>query len=662
VRCPHCKTEIADGARFCGSCGNATVATESVLGIPDIPDEMRIIGRDIAGRYRVIGKLGEGGMGAVYRAEQISLKRACAIKLLRTEVSGNAQLVRRFNAEAQVFARLSHPNTVNIYDFGQDNDGTLFIAMELVDGESLRTVLRRGPLSPRRALNIAAQVAASLADAHAHTIVHRDLKPDNVMLQERGKQKDVARVLDFGIAKLRDDSRATREAMTQAGDLLGTPQYMAPEQIRGEPIDGRTDVYALGCMIYEMVTGRMPFEADTVVALLAKHLTEGVMPPTQRRPDLGLPAELDPLVLSAMNKQAAARPATMELYGDMIAQVAAALLMDAAGSHASQPPPMSVVAPSAYAGGAVGPAPSQLAPASAYPPAMPHTGPQPGPPGSPVATPVSASGYAAPNGQAYAPPPARSKLWIPLAAIGAIVVIGLVAYGVDHSRHGGTTAHDDASVTPGPGPTPGPNPPGPNPPPPGPNPPPRPNPPPITNDPWADKGQSPSDPTQVETVGDGVRLFGKITDDWGPAMHKITPGLALPQGVEFENPPGYTSQNVAGSIVSYDAKQTTVFLVVPNVGPDVPMQAVAAFSKTYNLTFDSLFQIEAAGELRGGARFHATTLSPNGTPQPVRIITVAFDGKGYRVALILIASTLLATNEDFDEQMTSIIEDNVKLP
>src|SRR5262249_8021567 len=155
-------------------------------------------------RYRIISKLGEGGMGAVFRAEQISLKRACAVKLLRPEVSSNPQLVRRFNAEAEAVAKLAHPNTGNIYDFGQDSDGSLFIAMEFVEGVSLRKVVAGGPMSPRRALMIGAQVAASLADAHAHSIVHRDLKPDNVMLQDRGKQKDVVRVLDFGIAKLRD--------------------------------------------------------------------------------------------------------------------------------------------------------------------------------------------------------------------------------------------------------------------------------------------------------------------------------------------------------------------------------------------------------------------------------------------------------------------------
>ncbi len=265
MKCPSCQAPLEAAARFCGACGKAFVSTETKHDgdvAPAGPPDMT--GREIAGRYRIGAKLGEGGMGAVSRAEQIALKRAVALKLLRPEMSRNPLLLRRFNAEAELVAKLSHPNTVTIYDYGQDADGSLFIAMELIEGPSLRRVLREsGPLPVPRALAIAAQLAASLADAHAHGIIHRDLKPDNAMLQERGKERDVVRVLDFGIAKLRDDSRATQQMMTQAGDMLGTPQYMAPEQIRGEDIDGRTDVYALGCILYEMVTGRMPFEAVT---------------------------------------------------------------------------------------------------------------------------------------------------------------------------------------------------------------------------------------------------------------------------------------------------------------------------------------------------------------------------------------------------------------
>lgn len=285
-----------------------------------------LIGREIAGRYRVLALLGEGGMGAVYRGEQISLKRTIAIKVLRPELSRDPALVRRFNTEAELVAKLSHPHTVNIYDFGQDADGSLFIAMEYLEGRSLREAMtKEGPLPPWRALAIAQQIAASLSDAHSRGIVHRDLKPDNVMLTERGKDKDVVRVLDFGIAKLRDDDRQTVNAMTRAGDLIGTPQYMAPEQIRGEQVDGRTDVYALGAMLYEMITGRLPFEGPTVMAILSKHLTDTPQPPTVRRPDLGLPPVLDGLVMSALAKDPNQRQPTMERFGEDLAAMYAHL-------------------------------------------------------------------------------------------------------------------------------------------------------------------------------------------------------------------------------------------------------------------------------------------------------------------------------------------------
>ncbi len=333
MNCPNCKAGNAEDARFCGSCGHTLAATEassSKLAATGIGEAPSLIGREIAGRYRVQAKLGEGGMGAVYKAEQISLKRQCAVKLLRPEVAGSQMLLRRFNAEAELVAKLSHPNTVNIYDFGQDSDGTLFIAMEYIEGKSLRDVIHQeAPLPLRRALTIASQVAASLVDAHAHSIVHRDLKPDNVMLQDRGRQKDVVRVLDFGIAKLRDENRQSQMAMTQAGDMLGTPQYMSPEQIRGENIDGRTDIYSLGGLLYEMVTGRLPFEAPTVMALLSKHLLETIVPPSQRRPDLNIPPEIDALILRAMQKDAAARPPTMEQFGEEIANALAMFPGDA---------------------------------------------------------------------------------------------------------------------------------------------------------------------------------------------------------------------------------------------------------------------------------------------------------------------------------------------
>ncbi len=383
MRCPHCGADQPDQARFCGVCGRAATGTEPSYkdlggGAPAATPDL--VGREIGGRYRVLAKLGEGGMGAVYRGEQISLKRSVAIKVLRPELSRDPGLVRRFNAEAELAAKLSHPHTVNIYDFGQDADGSLFIAMEMLEGRSLRQAMTQdGPLPPWRALSIAQQIAGSLADAHRHGIVHRDLKPDNVMLTERGRDKDVVRVLDFGIAKLRDDNRQTVNAMTRAGDLVGTPQYMAPEQIRGEQVDGRTDVYALGAMLYEMLTGRLPFEGPTVMAILSKHLIDNPEPPSVRRPDLGLPPALDGLVMAALSKDAGHRPPTMERFGEDLAALYAHLGGPRSGSSAMMSAPM----------------PASMSPMSAPPP-MSHGGQMQMPPGPPPPGPAPAPSFAGP--------------------------------------------------------------------------------------------------------------------------------------------------------------------------------------------------------------------------------------------------------------------------
>jgi serine/threonine-protein kinase len=403
VICPHCHAPLFANARFCPACGKATSSTEPDPGSWPQAGAPDLVGREIAGRYRIVKKLGEGGMGAVYRGEQISLKRAVAVKLLKPELGANQMVLRRFNAEAEAVAKLSHPNTVNIYDFGQDSDGSLFIAMEFIEGRSLRDAIQKeGPFSPTRAISIAIQVAASLSDAHAHSIVHRDLKPDNVMLQDRGRQRDVVRVLDFGIAKLRDDNRATQQAMTQAGDMLGTPQYMAPEQIRGEAIDGRTDIYALGCMIYEMVTARLPYEAPTIMAMLSKHLLEQVVRPSQRRPDLMIPPALDQLVLAAMAKDPAARPATMDRYAEMLQALLATLPADpnrSAGMSVQQPV-VAPLAPASHRGPLAGPP-------TAAPPMTPPPGPASMPPMAPSVTPppMGAPMTPAAMGPSMPPPP-----------------------------------------------------------------------------------------------------------------------------------------------------------------------------------------------------------------------------------------------------------------
>jgi serine/threonine protein kinase len=448
VRCPHCGADNRDDARFCGTCGQTVAATEPSRSghVPPAQKAPDLTGREIGGRYRILAKLGEGGMGAVYRGEQISLKRKVAIKLLRPELSADPALVRRFNTEAELAARLSHPNTVNIYDFGQEPDGTLFIAMELVDGRSLRQVLTaEGALPPGRALAIAQQLAASLGDAHGRGIVHRDLKPDNVMLSERGKDRDVVRVLDFGIAKLREDGRATAQALqggnalTQAGDLVGTPQYMAPEQIRGEAVDGRTDVYALGAMLYEMLTGRLPFEGTSVMAILSKHLLDTPEPPSRRRPELGIPVTLDALVMSALAKDPAQRLASMEVLAERIAalQVNPGLATPAPGASPAvyglaQPSPFPSVPPQPYAQSYPDPQPYPSPPPSPYQPLPPSPSPYQPPSPYPQPSPYPAPSPFAP--QPFAGPladddgPSRRGLAIGLGLLVLLAGGGAAAY------------------------------------------------------------------------------------------------------------------------------------------------------------------------------------------------------------------------------------------
>jgi serine/threonine protein kinase len=407
VICPHCRAALGVDARFCPACGKALVPTETQAQ-DSSPLMSALIGREIAGRFRILAKLGEGGMGAVYRGEQMSLKRAVAVKVLRPELSHNQQLLRRFSAEAEAVAKLDHPNTVKVYDFGQDTDGSLFIAMEYIEGGSLRDAMRAGPLPGPRAFAIAAQVAASLADAHAQSIIHRDLKPDNVMLQDKGRQRDIVRVLDFGIAKLRDDSRATQQ-MTQAGDMLGTPQYMAPEQIRGDAIDGRTDIYALGCMLYEMVTGRLPFEGTSVMAILTKHLTDSAVVPSQRRPELGLPGIIDQVVMVGMAKDPASRPLTMERYLELIGGA------------------LNVIDPNRSAGLAMPPV---------VVPSMPA--PTPVPLGM---TPIPPTVRAAP----HVPPPAKPRNWIPWFVV-LVAGIAIGGYVKTHNEPVATDRSNDATI------------------------------------------------------------------------------------------------------------------------------------------------------------------------------------------------------------------------
>src|SRR5215211_154649 len=246
------------------------------------------------GGYRLIDQLGRGGMGVVYRAEHIHLGRVVALKVLAPDLSDNKAFHDRFLRESRLAAALDHPNVVTVYDAG-DVDGTLYLAMRLADGEDLSTILaERGALDPPEAIRIGEQVASALDAAHAAGLVHRDVKPGNVLVS--GSQ---CFLTDFGLTKptTRSDSTA---ALTATGAFLGTPDYAAPEQISGDAVDARTDVYALAAMLHECLTGSRPYTRDSQVAVLYAHLHEPPPRPSEVRP--GLPAALDEVVARGMAK------------------------------------------------------------------------------------------------------------------------------------------------------------------------------------------------------------------------------------------------------------------------------------------------------------------------------------------------------------------------
>jgi serine/threonine-protein kinase len=256
------------------------------------------------GPYRLERKLGEGGMGVVYEAKHPLLQRRTAVKLLPAERAGEEALAR-FEREVQVTARLSHPNIVPVYDFGRSRDGTLYYAMEYLDGIDLqRLVEEQGPQPAARVAHILAQAAEALAEAHAAGVVHRDIKPANLILCDHARRPDLIKVVDFGLVKEIAGSEADA---THANTLTGTPLYMAPEAVAApEEVDGRADVYALGAVGYFLLTGRPPFVGRSVVEVLGQHLHAPVVPPSKREPSV--PAGLERLLLSCLAKSPLDRP------------------------------------------------------------------------------------------------------------------------------------------------------------------------------------------------------------------------------------------------------------------------------------------------------------------------------------------------------------------
>ena len=260
------------------------------------------IGRTIAQKFTLSEQIGEGAMGRVYRAEHVSLGKPVAIKVLHRHLGGDPRIAKRFHREARAASRLSHPNSLQIIDFGEAGDGTLFIAMELLEGEDLQTLIDHdAPLSPRHIGEIMTQMLRALDEAHHAGIIHRDLKPENlVVIQTRGGGFRV-KVCDFGIAKI-TESEGKSTAITKDGYVCGTPEYMAPEQARGDAIDPRADLYSAGVVLYHLLCAKVPFSAETALGIITKHLMEQPVPPRRVQPSWGIPRALERVALRALAK------------------------------------------------------------------------------------------------------------------------------------------------------------------------------------------------------------------------------------------------------------------------------------------------------------------------------------------------------------------------
>jgi serine/threonine protein kinase len=275
------------------------------------------VGRIINGRYQILKKLGEGGMGTVYLAEQISMARKVALKVLQGNYANDEEFISRFRREARLAASLNHPYIVTVYDFDQAEDGSLFIAMEYVDGMSLTEVIRRhSPLDIGRAVGLGAQIAEGLDAAHRTGVIHRDIKPDNIMVVG-DEDLEKVKLMDFGIARLRDAGATSQ--LTRAGVIMGTPAYMAPEQAEGTEASERTDIYALGIVLYELLSGSVPFRASTPGAVLLKQIREVPQPLRDLRREI--PFTVENVVMQALQKDPANRQRNMREVAQALKQV-----------------------------------------------------------------------------------------------------------------------------------------------------------------------------------------------------------------------------------------------------------------------------------------------------------------------------------------------------
>ncbi|MCK4556506.1 MAG: protein kinase, partial [Candidatus Aminicenantes bacterium] len=293
VKCPKCKTENTSDSEFCKKCATPLPSSKEipVTETLETPTEKLTTGSIFAGRYQIIEELGKGGMGKVYKAIDKKLNEEVALKLIRPEIASDKKTLERFNNELKFARKIAHKNVGRMYELMEEK-GTHFITMEYVPGQDLRGLIRQtGQLTVGTAISIAKQVCEGLTEAHRLGVIHRDLKPQNIMIDKEGN----ARIMDFGIAR-----SLKAKGITGAGVMVGTPEYMSPEQVESKETDQRSDIYSLGVILYEMVTGRVPFEGDTPLSVAVKHKTEA--PPDPKEINTQIPGNLSHLILNCLEK------------------------------------------------------------------------------------------------------------------------------------------------------------------------------------------------------------------------------------------------------------------------------------------------------------------------------------------------------------------------
>ncbi len=322
--CPICKAEYSGGEVFC-PVDAARLSTPSQLtsaGAVESGDPL--VGTTLNERYLILHQIGEGGMGIVYEAQHVVIEKRVALKVLRADFSSQSEVVQRFRQEAKSASRIGHEHIVDISDFGETPTGQCYFVMEYLEGEDLANVLaREGTVAPARAADLVLQCARALGAAHSKGIVHRDMKPENIFLTHREANEDFVKIVDFGIAKMSDVETpgAPGRKLTKTGMIFGTPEYMSPEQAGGKELDHRVDIYALGVILYEMVTGRVPFVGDSFMGILTQHMFETPLPLRKVNPQVEVSSELDAVIFRALAKDPDERYQTMEELAEAIAAV-----------------------------------------------------------------------------------------------------------------------------------------------------------------------------------------------------------------------------------------------------------------------------------------------------------------------------------------------------